>query len=656
MRLRFEVTAPAAGAPAAAAVRLVVHAEGAATPRSASGPFELAIGQRLADVLQRVEANVASRDDLLEAGTELWNALNPPDVRALADPSLGAARPGGPAVHVQLAVPEGGDLGALPWEAIHDVRTETLFASDPRYAVTRAAPDAAVIAPAAPAQGPLRVLVVTPSGSWVQAGQEWNELVRAARAAPGALELQRLDGRVTPARLLDELHAAPGYHVLHFIGHGDSDAAHGPHLVVNGEDGPDAALDATALANMLVGTEVRLVVLNSCLGATPAVSRLLTAMGPHLMRTAGIPYVVAMRYEVLDASSIRFATTFYRHLATSARPGDVRAAVQAARMALLVSATADDIRGVVTPVLYASADSAPLLEARSPVAAPRALVTASPAPAVELPPKLLEAFKAHHCIPVVGGALEPAAQVRRAGAATPGTASVVWDLADACAYPERDELEALVGRGDWLADQVLARVCQCFQDRADLLARLQALYEKAKPSPLLKRIARWPVPGLLYTAFDGLLEAALSEEGQPARVMNHACGDRPALAPSGGAASAKLLANLRGSLRDLGSLVLTEADLEDLLERFPVPGAPEVVELAGRPFHSLLFLGISPRHPLARRAARLVDTSSRSAQGPCFFVWKDVSAADEAFWRPFRVQWIREDAAAVIAALEDAIP
>jgi hypothetical protein len=60
---------------------------------------------------------------------------------------------------------------------------------------------------------------------------------------------------------------------------------------------------------------------------------------------------------------------------------------------------------------------------------------------------------------------------------------------------------------------------------------------------------------------------------------------------------------------------------------------------------------VSPRAPLVRRLASLLEVGEASMQGPCFFVSTEATEVDAAYWKPFNVQWIHEEPTAVIEAL-----
>jgi len=86
---------------------------------------------------------------------------------------------------------------------------------------------------------------------------------------------------------------------------------------------------------MLIRNEMslKLVVLNSCKGATLSATSAFVGMAPQLIE-AGVPAVVAMQFEISDKAAIAFSNATYLAL-TSSQPVD--AAVTLARQAILTT-------------------------------------------------------------------------------------------------------------------------------------------------------------------------------------------------------------------------------------------------------------------------------------------------------------------------------
>jgi hypothetical protein len=166
------------------------------------------------------------------------------------------------------------------------------------------------------------------------------------------------------------------------------------------------------------------------------------------------------------------------------------------------------------------------------------------------------------------------------------------------------------------------------------------------------------VPGIVYTHIDGLMMVALNNRND-VRVMNAIEVDREAQSitsavgrhvAGGGDREPLLLVNVRGSLNDPGSLVLTESDHETLEERLSVKGGELSSLLKGDSVgRSLLFIGVHPRDPIVRRLCKAHLSGARRVLR--FFVTPRPCAVDESYWHDLDVEWIHADPAAVVETL-----
>ena len=164
----------------------------------------------------------------------------------------------------------------------------------------------------------------------------WNGL--ASLAEKKKLTLDRLEAPTYDA-LLDQM-AATDYHVIHFDGHGLfarrcpkcltlnrlpmagcqacaaplDDVSPQGHLAFEDEFGDVDYVDTEAMENVLLGSEVRLVLLSACQSGMLHGESLFAGLGPGLIR-AGVPAVVAMQLSVPDEAAVTFARGFYRALA-----------------------------------------------------------------------------------------------------------------------------------------------------------------------------------------------------------------------------------------------------------------------------------------------------------------------------------------------------
>jgi hypothetical protein len=152
----------------------------------------------------------------------------------------------------------------------------------------------------------------------------------------------------------------------------------------------------------------------------------------------------------------------------------------------------------------------------------------------------------------------------------------------------------------------------------------------------------------VYTHFDGLLEEAhhrIGKKGVP--VMSRLDQRREVGSPEG------LLVFVRGKAREEASLVLTEDDNEDLLERMAKMPRQLLELMRGQLGRSALFVGVSPRDRLIRVLSRqFLEERGNRIQGPSFMVSPE---PDPAYWQKYRIQWIHSPLDDFIAALQQAI-
>ena len=126
------------------------------------------------------------------------------------------------------------------------------------------------------------------------------------------------------------------YHVFHYIGHGSFSEGRGDGvLALEDEEGRSRLASGERLAYLLGNhRSLRLVFLNACEGARTSQDDPFAGIAMTLMRTGGIPAVVAMQFSITEDAAIAFARGFYTALST-ARPVD--AAVTQGRMAIFSS-------------------------------------------------------------------------------------------------------------------------------------------------------------------------------------------------------------------------------------------------------------------------------------------------------------------------------
>lgn len=619
--------------------------------------------------LEALEASDCDLENLKYAGYQLWLGLMSGRVGAAFN-QVYAGREEGARIHLRLFLPAQPlsqaypvDLRALPWEALCDEDGLGLLTTRSEFCILREPATAEGFpAPSAAGQRSLRMLVIIPDGSGLNTAHELENIRQEGQKLGSDLELETLVGTVDRGRLLDTFRQGGPWDIVHFIGHGGLDDRKGVTVEINDASGAPQPMDGEQFALCLAAGNCRLAVLNCCHGATSRDSRRLSGLGP-LLNSRGIPAVVAMRYAIEDPKAILFAKTFYRSLFCGSHRGRVDVAVEDARSALRVHENPGAARSFITPILHLAAGYEQLFDLGPAVPSPPPSAPPPPPPpgARALPATLEAAFRDRRCVPILGPGILVAGAVRRAGAGTPaipGPTDLATSLSQFQSYPYptppgKADFALCANGGDWMSGHLLQWVCQHFQhkagNRTELLMALGEVYGRLEPGEFIRQVANWRVPAMFYTFFDGLLEQCVNRRESSLNVVAPLS---PSANPSEGedAASQPLLL-VRGSLNDPDSLVLTEEDFDDLLDRLSrLP--PTVAALTKRTGRSVLFLGLNPRDPLVRALAhKLLETGSRRKQGPTFFVAPTPTDVDRAYWDRYHVTWIDEPVDRVIHAL-----
>ncbi|HEV7505152.1 MAG TPA: CHAT domain-containing protein [Thermoanaerobaculia bacterium] len=637
----------------------------AAAGREAQVSLDLDVADsHLTDALNDIECDTCSKETLREVGSLLWSAVM---TGAVAELFEAVRKESGDAAHYLLCLRiEDSALDLLPWEALYEdggphggVR---FLATDPAYAIVRT-PFGRTTAPGEPLaiDGPLRVLAVVPSGSGLDVAREMKNLEDCVGRLQDRVVLDRLAGQVTPSRLREKLRARR-WDVFHFIGHGHQSRVTGRTEVrLNSEESldDDFWLDGESLAGLFKGSGLRLAVLNCCMAGTSVEGRRLSGLAPSFL-SAGVPAVVAMRYEIGDREANAFARELYQELLAGQEPGRADLAVESARVALELSQPEDMGRPFITPSLFLSGSSrvfalpspaqavagtrgisaSPV--ASTPEAAPARLAVST----AGLPAELLRVLAAGQCVPVIGPRILAASAVR-SDPPPSDLGQLARILAKRFAYPRPGDLDLCEAAGDWMDSFLLQWVCQVAQAShrpRDLVEAIEEIYRGIRPPSLLSRVAEWNVPGLFYLHFDGLLAEAFAERSRRVRVVQGV----DAAVPLG---DLPLLVHVRGSYSDPASLVLTEDDHNNLWDRVGRMSQEIVNLVRGYAGRSLFFLGVSPRDPLVKRLfSKLIEDWSERARGPLFFLCSSGETGDP-FWEQAQVEWIDADLGATVEAL-----
>ncbi|MCU0634974.1 MAG: CHAT domain-containing protein [Gemmatimonadaceae bacterium] len=264
-------------------------------------------------------------------------------------------------------------LAALPWEFAYDPERGDYVCLSMETPLVRYLDSGRPIETLA-VQPPLTVLAMVASPT-DRAGLDVDaEIERVRRATASLVETGRLHVEWMQGagwRDLQRTLRRGDYHVFHFIGHGHFDEAAGEGtLSFVGENGRAQTLNATEIGSLLADERaLRLVVLNSCLGAKGNAASVFSSTAATLVRR-GVPAVVAMQYEISDRAALEFSQSLYEAIADGM---PVDAAVAEARKAVRLSARDSVEWG--TPVLHMRSPDGVLF--RVDTTATRRAVTAS---------------------------------------------------------------------------------------------------------------------------------------------------------------------------------------------------------------------------------------------------------------------------------------
>jgi CHASE2 domain-containing sensor protein len=315
--------------------------------------------EQVAEARANLEEGYTTRGLLETFGDTLYRGLFETPERNLGShfyQCVGAASGPDQGVLLRLRI-EPPEIAALPWEYLFSRRKQCFLASSVRSPVVRYLELQQTIRELR-AVFPLRMLVVVPDGSGLDAEKEKAQLFEALKGLERKVEVVVLEGSVTRTALTDALRGTT-FHILHFIGHGDFDGDRA-FLLLNGRDGSDDYVDHERFGGFVLNhPTLKLVVLNACKGGSVSSSRSMAGMAPHLVRQ-GVPAVVAMQYAIFDDEALGFAREFYHSLFQGHEHGRVEIAMTHARN--LLASEFPHSRAVGAPVLFMHAPEGVLFE------------------------------------------------------------------------------------------------------------------------------------------------------------------------------------------------------------------------------------------------------------------------------------------------------
>lgn len=324
---------------------------------------------------------------LEDRGAALYQALFSGAVGTLFNLSLGEVlkdEQGALRLRLRIDPPK---LTVLPWELLYDPDRGRFLAAWSKTLLSRSLgllePLRSLAAP-----GLLRLLAIFPRSSGLSTTSEKQALENMAADTGGRIEVRCLEGVVTLKAVREALRREE-IHMLHYAGHGvfqeDQAAIFLDHPAGEGAD----SILAPAFARLLQESpSLRLVVLNSCKGATRSSVAALAGIAPQLLRH-GVPAVVAMQALITDQQALELAAELYSDLAVGY--GQVERAVARARSVLLQRWPQSP--AFANPVLYLRAPDGrlwfPPMEPARPVGSKASFATVPHRPLPLPPPSFL---------------------------------------------------------------------------------------------------------------------------------------------------------------------------------------------------------------------------------------------------------------------------
>ena len=233
----------------------------------------------MAEKLAQINENGCSLDDIYFVGEQMWLGLTPgPINEAIA--ALRKQQPADTHFLIRLDLPEA--LHALPWEALYEKSVGSLAGAQ-NYCILHEPAISKAWVQELPSGGDgLRMLVIVPEGSGLNAEQEVNTLSRECAARD--IEMRPLIQAVTPDRVTPNS-TGGRWDMVHYVGHGRPNAYERIEIMLNAENGGDLWLDAEIFAQDFRSVGVRLAVMNCCFShGSPERVDSLNGLGPLLMR------------------------------------------------------------------------------------------------------------------------------------------------------------------------------------------------------------------------------------------------------------------------------------------------------------------------------------------------------------------------------------
>ena len=263
------------------------------------------------------ESDVERWTQATRFGELLFDALMSGEVRSCFDVSLNLARRSENGLRIRMRI-EPPELAALPWELMHDKRSNSFISLSIHTPIVRYV-ELQQSAPPLTTRKPLRILVVISSPADQPAlsiDAETGHITQALSDLVAKGDVKITIMRAANLLAIQKKLREDEYHVLHYIGHGHFGETDGEgYLVFETNQGRSHYVGGRKLGPLLHDEDtLRLVVLNACSTAVTAEAKPFSGVATALVQ-AGIPAVVAMQTSVTDQAALQFSQVFYESLA-----------------------------------------------------------------------------------------------------------------------------------------------------------------------------------------------------------------------------------------------------------------------------------------------------------------------------------------------------
>jgi len=329
--------------------------------------------QDLTKIWEAFDKNQASRDVLEKVGRTLFNCLFHGSILNKFNSEFGKIRDDDSrGLRIRLFIWDP-TIAKVPWELLYDPSRNLFLATWIKTPVVR------YMRVSDGNRGldvdrTLKVLVAIPSFSGLNVVEE-ERIIRSAFAEMEKKKLVQLEfmtDRVSVETILKRLGEKGPFHIFHFIGHGCLNKDDSFLLVnrdpIGDESDSDELIDVEQLEQLSAEDfadlfknhgSMKLVVLNSCLGAKVSHTKPLAGIVPKLFARE-IPAVVAMQYPIMNEAALRFAAKFYGTLCKGYQRGLIDVAVTEARNLMHIKGRSE--LSFATPVLFLRSDSGAIFD------------------------------------------------------------------------------------------------------------------------------------------------------------------------------------------------------------------------------------------------------------------------------------------------------